>query len=187
MIFPGGSDGKESTCNTGDLGSIPGLGISPGGENGNPLQYSCLENLHGQLNLAGYSLCGCKESDMPERLSTAHTPFQTIKSELWSKATRYIMQLQWWLRRYSICLQSGRLGFSPWVWKISWTRKWQPTPVFSPGKSHGRRSLVGYSPWGHKELDTTEWLHFTSLNEKLLLFSIKHNPGDRNIHIYFFL
>ena len=42
--FPGGSDGKESTCSAVDLGSIPGLGRSPGGENGNPLQYSCLEN-----------------------------------------------------------------------------------------------------------------------------------------------
>ena len=43
--------------------------------------------------------------------------------------------------------------------KISWRRKWQPTPVFLPGESHGRRSLVGYSPWGRKELDMTEWLH----------------------------
>ena len=42
--FPGGSDGKESTCNAGDLGLIPGLGRSPGGEHGNPFQYSCLEN-----------------------------------------------------------------------------------------------------------------------------------------------
>ena len=45
--FPGGSDGKESTCNAGELGSIPGLGRSPGGGHGNPLQYSCLENPHG--------------------------------------------------------------------------------------------------------------------------------------------
>ena len=44
MGFPGGSDGKESTCNAGDLGSIPGLGRSPGGGHGYPLQYSCLEN-----------------------------------------------------------------------------------------------------------------------------------------------
>ena len=44
MCFPGGSDGKESACNTGDLGSIPGWGISPGEGNGNPFQYSCLEN-----------------------------------------------------------------------------------------------------------------------------------------------
>ena len=46
--FPNGSDGKESTCNVGDLGSIPGLGRSPGGGHGNPLQNSCLENPHGQ-------------------------------------------------------------------------------------------------------------------------------------------
>ena len=44
--FPGGSDGKESICNAGDLGSAPGLGRSPGGGRGNPLWYSCLENLH---------------------------------------------------------------------------------------------------------------------------------------------
>ena len=44
MGFPGGSDGKDSTCNMGDLGSIVGLGRSPGGGHGNPLQYSCLEN-----------------------------------------------------------------------------------------------------------------------------------------------
>ena len=43
--FPGGSDGKESACNAGDVGSIPGLGRSPGGGNGNPVQYSCLGNL----------------------------------------------------------------------------------------------------------------------------------------------
>ena len=39
--------------------------------------------------------------------------------------------------------------------KIPWRREWLPTPVFLPGKSHGQRSLVGYSPWGHKELDIT--------------------------------
>ena len=46
--IPGGSDGKESACNVGDLGLIPELGRSSGGGNGNPLQYSCLENPHGQ-------------------------------------------------------------------------------------------------------------------------------------------
>ena len=56
MDFPGGSDCKEAACNAvGDLGSIPGLGISPGGGHGNPLHYSCLENPHGQRRLAGYS------------------------------------------------------------------------------------------------------------------------------------
>ena len=55
----------------GDLGSIPGLGRSPGGGPGDPLQYSCLENPHGQRTLAGYSPWGHRESDTTERLSTA--------------------------------------------------------------------------------------------------------------------
>ena len=43
-------------------------------------------------------------------------------------------------------------------WKIPWSRKWEPTPVFLPGESHGQRNLAGYSPWGRKESDTTERL-----------------------------
>ena len=66
MGFPGGSGGKESTCNAGDLGSIPGSGRSPGEGHGNPLQYSCLENPQGQRNLAGYSTWGHKELDRIE-------------------------------------------------------------------------------------------------------------------------
>ena len=54
----------------GDLGLISGLGRSPGGGNGNPLQYSCLENPHGQVSLASYSPWGHKDSDTTERLST---------------------------------------------------------------------------------------------------------------------
>ena len=56
-------------------------------------------------------------------------------------------------------LQCRRPRFDPWVGKIPWRRIWQPTPVFLPGKSHEQRSLVGYSPWGRKELDTTERLN----------------------------
>ena len=51
---------------------------------------------------------------------------------------------------------AGDVGSVPWDRKISWRRKWQPTPVFLPGKSHGQRSLAGYSPQGHKESDMTE-------------------------------
>ena len=58
--FPGSSDGKVSAYNAGDLGSIPGSGRSPGERNGNPLQYSCLENHHGQRSLAGYIPRGAK-------------------------------------------------------------------------------------------------------------------------------
>ena len=71
LSFFGGSDSKESTCNAGNLGSIPGLGGSPGGGNGNPLWYSCLESPHGQRDLVGYSPCGHKKLDTTERLSTA--------------------------------------------------------------------------------------------------------------------
>ena len=74
-----------------------------------------------------------------------------------------------WLRWYSVCLQCGRPGFDPWVEKIPWRRKWQPTPVYLPGKFHGLRRLVGYSSWGCKESDTTELLHFTSLHFLFLL------------------
>ena len=70
-----------------------------------------------------------------------------------------IYSIPWWLRQLSICLQWGRPRFIPWVRKIPWRRKWQSTPVLLPGTSHGQRSLEGYSPWGRKELDTTERLH----------------------------
>ena len=49
-----------------------------------------------------------------------------------------------------------RQRFDPWVGKIPWRRAWLPTPVFLPGESRGQRILVGYSPWGRKELDTAE-------------------------------
>ena len=57
-----------------------------------------------------------------------------------------------------VCPQCRRPGFDPWVGKIPWRRKWQPTPIFLPGKSHGRRSLVGYCPWSWTESDMAEQL-----------------------------
>ena len=75
------------------------------------------------------------------------------------------------------CLQSAS--------KLHGRRKWQPTPVLSPGKSHGRRSLVGYSPWGCEESDTTERLYFhfplSYIGEGIgnpLQYSCLENPGD---------
>ena len=54
-------------------------------------------------------------------------------------------------------MHESRIGRSDlWVGKIPWRRAWLPTPVFLPGERHGERRLEGYSPWGHKELDTTE-------------------------------
>ena len=73
--FPGGSDGKESACNAGDLGSVLGWERFLGGGHGNPFQYSCLEKPHGQSHLAGYSPGGGKELDITEQLSiTQHGP-----------------------------------------------------------------------------------------------------------------
>ena len=74
----GGSDGKESVCNVGYLGLIPGLGRSPGGGHGEPLQYSCLENPHGHRSLVGYGPWGSKETDTTERLSTQHKGKQSV-------------------------------------------------------------------------------------------------------------
>ena len=54
------------------------------------------------------------------------------------------------------CRRHKRCRFDPWVRKISWRRKWQPVPIFLPGKFHGQRSLAGYSPWGCEESETTE-------------------------------
>ena len=72
MLIHGDSDSKEFACNAGDLGSIPGLGRSPGGGHGNPLQNSCLENPHGQRSLAVYNPWGHKELDTTEQLRTQH-------------------------------------------------------------------------------------------------------------------
>ena len=128
--FPCGSAGKESACNAGGLGLISGLGRSPGEGKGYPFQYSCLENPHGQRSLAGYSPWDHKDSDMTERLSTAHTLFR----------------------------RQIRHRFDPWVSKIPWGWKWWSVPAFLSEKSHGQSSLAGSSPWGHKESDTTKRL-----------------------------
>jgi len=55
-----------------------------------------------------------------------------------------------------ICLQYKRYRFDLWVGKVPWRSKWQPIPLFLPGKFHRQWSLGGYGPWSHKELDTTE-------------------------------
>ena len=70
-----------------------------------------------------------------------------------------ILLASWWhSAKDSTCLSKRhkRCEFDPWVRKMPWGRKWQPAPVFLPGKFHGQRGLAGYSPWGRKELDMTE-------------------------------
>ena len=70
----------------------------------------------------------------------------------------YISQASLVAQWYRICPPSRRSGYDHWVRKIPWKRKWQPTPVFLSGESHGQRSLADCSPWGCKESDTTEQL-----------------------------
>ena len=96
--------GKESSCNAGDLGSVPGLGRSPGGGHGKPLQYSSLENSHGQRSLVGYSPWGHKESDMIEQLSTAQQQ-PLLASDPESVATYLFLD-----KRTAHCLSSMTLG-----------------------------------------------------------------------------
>ena len=117
----------------------------------------------------------------------------------------------WWCQAVSPCTLSRkgpkkprvakwrgnrRLEFDPWVGKISWRRAWQPTPEFLPGESHGQRSLAGYSPWGCKELDTTEWLRIAGqgagVSHKLMQQCPRHcvavrTQEDMDKHIRFFM
>ena len=111
--IPGGSEGKASACNAGDLGSIPGSGRSPGEGNGNPLQYSCLEKSHGLRSLVDYSPWDRKELDTTEQLHFHFSPGGARGKE---SACQF--------RRHKKC------EFDAWVMNILWRRNYQTTPVF---------------------------------------------------------
>jgi len=87
----------------------------------------------------------------------------------WSTAgttSKYVCDgLPWWLKGKESTCQCRKHGFDPQLEKIPWRRKWQPTLVFLPGKSHGQRGLVGYSPWGRKEPDMAQWLNNNSVHD----------------------
>ena len=93
---------------------------------------------------------------------------------------------QWLKKKKKIHLpmqETQEMWSDPWVQKIPWRRKWQPPPVFLPGKSYGQRSLAVYSPWGRKELDTTEQLihthtHTHTHTHRVLLFREAHFGKD---------
>jgi len=91
--------------------------------------------------------------------SAVHHTCLFLRTHLWCVIFKQSqVGLSRWLSGKEHACQCRRLGFDPWVGKIPWRREWQPTPVVLPGESHGQRSLVGCSPWGRKELDTTERL-----------------------------
>ena len=78
-----------------------------------------------------------------------------FKKETMFKSSLSNSGLLWWLSSKESTCQYRKLEFDPWVGKIPWRRKWQSTPVFLPGESHGQRSLAGYSSWDPKESNTT--------------------------------
>ena len=94
--------------------------------------------------------------------------------------------LPYWLRQWRFCLQYRRPGFNPWVGKILWRREWLPTSLFLRGEFYGQKSLVGNSPWGCKESDTTEWLTntFTSFSVWLSQVPVKHG-GTEELQMVF--
>ena len=156
--------GKKSLYTAGDVGSIPGLGRSPGEGNGNLFQYSCKENSMGRRacwvtvhGVSGWGHIKVHQYNWKKRKPQRQKePYNQGTCECvvfwcWTNNISHI-GLLWWLRGKESTCQCKGLGFDPWVRKIPWRRKWQPTPVFLPGKSHRQRSLVGYSLSGCKRI-----------------------------------
>ena len=77
------------------------------------------------------------------------------------------------------CGRHKRYRFDLWVEKIPWSRKWQPTPVFLPRKSHGQRSLAGYSPWRHKESEMTEHTYISHSHHYIKCFRCYFTQGKQ--------
>ena len=84
--------------------------------------------------------------------------------------------LPMWLSGKESTCQCRTHGFDSWVGKIPWRREWQPTPIFLPRKSHGQRSLAGFSPWGRKESHKNERLTL-SLSPSLLRLCVSYTHG----------
>ena len=112
------------------------------------------EESQGQGSLVGCHLCGHTELDMTEVTQQQ----QPVIFDFFSINTPNT-GLPWWISGKEFSCQCRRLRFDPWSRKIPWRRKWQPSPVFFPGKSNGWRSLVVYNPWGCKGLNVTQRLN----------------------------
>ena len=102
-------------------------------------------------------------------LSWSFLGMSNIERQIWDRGQRSWLLFEhsfprWLSSKESACQcrRHRRCRFNPWVRKIPWRRKWQPTPVFLPGKFHRQRTLAGYSPWGLKVLDTTEYHYVES-------------------------
>ena len=170
------SDGQESTCNAGDLGSIPGLGRYPRGGHGNPLQYSCLENPHKQRSLVGYSPWGCKEADTTERLNTAHTlgtqyHFQSPE-ELATKD--YKPDLQALLGDWRLPIQAAGNQTPIVAHRLGWVSlSWQYSVCTVTVICNQEEGTPSVTPWGADNWERCIWtppgLCIVSLSSKLIL------------------
>ena len=152
--FPGGSDSKESACNVGDPVSIPRSGRSPGEGNGNPLQYSCLENPmdRGAWQAAVHGVSKSWDTIEWLTLEKAMAPhFSTLAWKiLWMEEPGGLQSMGSLRVRHDWVTSRSLFTF------MHWRRKWQPTPVFLPRESQGQGSMVGCRLWGCTEPDTTE-------------------------------
>ena len=137
------------------------------------LLHNFLQNKKTMWRLLLLSSYTVSSSLWPHGLQHTRLPCPSLSSGIWSRGQNTVefilkekrlilfkyrensLGLPWWLsgkkKKKSAC-PCRKFGFNPWVWKIPWRRKWQPPPVFLPGKSHGQRTLVGYSPQGHKRV-----------------------------------
>ena len=103
--------------------------------------------------------------EVPQKTKNYHMIQQSLSGPIARKnynSKRYMQTYVWASQAaqwYRIHMQCRKFRFDPWVRKIPWRRKRQPTPVFLPGESNGRRSLMGYSPWDCTELDVTQQLN----------------------------
>ena len=118
-------------------------------------------------------------------ISTCITPLQALSSRLSIRTSLGFPGGTSSKESAYRCSRHERCGFDPWVRKIPWRRKWQPTPVSLPGKCYGQRSLVGCSPRGCKELDRTDDSHFHFITK---LFFLWHSSFIQNkiIFVYCF-
>ena len=97
----------------------------------------------------------------------------------------FVSLLPLWCWTWTVSNQCKRPGFDPWVGRIPWRREWLLTPVVLSGESHGQRSLVDYSPQGHKEWDTTEWLTL-SLHRRHYHWQRRGKVYERSLCLIFY-
>ena len=139
---------------------IPGLGRSSRKGNGNPRQYSCLRNPMDRVTQQT-TIHGVTKNQTQLNTTQQHKlKIMCVSQELLTVNIMLSINItqglpRWFSGKESVC-QCWRCSFNPCIGTFPWRRKYQCTPVFLPWKSHGQRSMAGYSPWGRKESGMTE-------------------------------